>query len=684
LKKILLLTQVLLCVTLGFSPAPAAGSSAQANSVPPTEFKISPCEYEIPANMVEGVDIQCGFVDVPEDYANPAGPAIELAVAVIKSKQATPEADPLIMEQGGPGGSTIDTFLKQFTYDDRLRANRDIILLEQRGTLNSIPHLMCTELDQLTLDTLEKDLSQEELAQLNLEAIDKCHARLEQGGIDLSAFDSLENATDIESLRIAMGYDQVNLYGVSYGTLLALHYMHLFPDHLRSVILDGVLPPQTNFLLQTTYTIDQSLKKLFASCLADADCNREYPELEQTFFDLVKKLNDTPAIVPLKDPDTGKIYQSLIDGDSFLNGVAQMLYATSIIPALPRVIYEARDGRFDFFARIMELIVFDHTLAYGMYYSVLCAEDADFSPSEQNLSGVDPTVQEVLQRGPEDFLNTCKIWNVTPLGPAVDAPVSSNIPTLLLSGAFDPVTPPDYAQTVANTLGTKYLVTFPAGGHGQAFEGECQDQIILNFLENPAKPPDTSCVQSMGGPDFYSSKNLIDSPVIIGLLNLDRNAVIQFFVLLLSTLFLASAILIIPISGLVRWLSRFGSKETILEGEETIAAPLPILVRTSGWFAFLTSILAVIFLTGLVLSIGLMVTSNDNRLAYGLAGEARPWLIIPPVMLVLVIGWIAGIFQAWKGRAGSRWDRVYHTFLSVNAVAYLTILGIWGLLFALI
>ena len=665
-----------------FTPTFASITPNIGLSILAAEFRPSECEFEIPPNMVEGRDVNCGYLSVPENYDDPEGEEIRLAVAIINSLESTPEADPLFMEQGGPGGSTIDSFLKQFSVNNRLRANRDIVLLEQRVTLYSSPSLVCPEIDQMTLDTLEKDLTQDEAASLSLQATEACHDRLASQGVDLSDFTSLENAQDLESLRQALGYEKINLYGVSYGTLLALHYLKMYPQSLRSVILDGVLPPQINFLLQTTSTIDESLKNLFAACQADADCQRDYPELEMTFFSLVDKFNENPATFPMTDPDSGITYLAVIDGDSFMNAIAQMLYGTSIIPALPRVIYDASASEFGFLSRILTLIIFDRTLAYGMYYSVLCAEDADFLAGEQVLDGVNPSVIEVMQRGPQDFLQTCKIWNVESLDNSVDLPASSNVPVMLLSGAFDPVTPPKYAKAAAETLENAFLVTFPNGGHGQAFEGECQDQIILDFLDNPNVAPDTSCVEGLGGPDFYTSRNVINAPFVIDLINVEQSTTMEFLILAVSALFLLSAVIIIPVSGVIRWLSKPRETDLLTDTPEVLprkTTPLP--ARLISWLAFIVGSLAPLFLVGVAATIVVMVMNNDNRLLFGLVGDARPWLILPPLILVLSLAWLVGLIQAWRIKAGSIASRIFHSFLVANAVIFLAVLLKWGVLF---
>jgi pimeloyl-ACP methyl ester carboxylesterase len=685
LKRQFLPINVVLCFVMISPLILLTNGSLNGASSQVSQFSEAPCMFKVPAGLTEGSDLICGYLTVPENHSDPNGPKIRLAVATIRSNSLNYQPDPLIMAQGGPGGSTIETYIQRLAFGSRLRSNRDIVLLEQRGTLHSEPALTCKELDQLTLDTLDKELSEEELAQMNLVAIQKCHDRLVGENIDLSAFDSLENADDIEDLRIAMGYDQINLYGVSYGTLLALHYMRRHPQHLRSVILDGVVPPQTNFILNSTKTIDDSLNHLFSACSATPDCNRTYPDLENVFFEQIKKLNEKPATTPMKDPDSGKTYNAVIDGDSFLNGISQMLYATSILPGIPKMIYDAKQGNLEYFGRVSSLFIFDRTLAYGMYYSVLCAEDADFTPGQQTLEGVDPVVRDILQRGPSDFLNACSEWNVKPLDDSVDLPVSSEVPTLLLSGAFDPVTPSTYALTVDQTLPNSYAFTIPNGGHGQAFEGECQDNIILAFLDDPSKQPESNCLSGIGGPDFYTSNNLVDLPVIYKMLNLDTNTVWQFIIWVGVILIMATGSIFIPLAALIRRLRRKPASPFLSDSPPIEPEPVPPLFsRLASWLAFINGLIAPAFLLSLIATLYIMVAANDNRLLFGLPGSARVWMILPPLVAILSLSLIIGVIQSWISKSWSIWMRLYLTLLGLSALTCTAILGIWGMLIAII
>jgi pimeloyl-ACP methyl ester carboxylesterase len=651
--------------------------------------------FPMPAGVVEGTDIVCGYLTVPEEHKIPNGPTIQLAVAIIKSQAANPKADPLFIAQGGPGGSTIDTYVEAlFTTDNGLRTDRDLVLFDQRGTLYSKPLLYCTEIDELNSKYIEKVISREESERLNLEAMTACRERLDREGVNLSAFDSLENAADIDTLRKALGYNKINLYGVSYGTLLALHYMRNFPDSLRSVILDGVVPPQTNFILGSGKTMDQAFTRLFQTCQQDEACNREYPDLEKVFLQVVDQLNDSPARVSITDPETNTVYrQAAIDGDTFLTGIFQLIYVADLIPLMPRMIYDARDGNFDGFARIMAILVFDRSMSYGMYYSVVCAEDANFTPADHDLKGVRPIIAEIEQRTPQALLDLCKIWNVEPLDSTVDQPVKSDIPTLVLSGGFDPITPPEYAADAASTLSHNFSFTFPTGGHGQMLSSDCADQMIQSFLDDPTQAPDSACIDPGATPDFLTSAKVVDMPMVLKLLNLDPVSVLGFLIVCLSLLFLWSSVLVFPLAWLIERSTRQAAPESLLTAEQLAlqqevslsptTTPQPrrpsLLLRLSSWLPVTASAVLSLFWLAFIVILVIMITKNDSRLFYGLSGEARPWFILVLIFILATVLMIISAILGWVQRYGPIWRRLYYTLLTLAALTITIVLVAWGM-----
>jgi pimeloyl-ACP methyl ester carboxylesterase len=653
-------------------------------------FNRTPCMFEVSAGVVIGPDVQCGYLTVLEEHANSNGPTIQLAVVIIKSKDPNPRPDPLFIAQGGPGGSTIDTYAEHLITNSRLRSNRDIVLFDQRGTLYSKPALMCKEIDQLTMDTLDKDLSPDEYMNLDIQAADACHARLAREGDNVEDFNSLENAADIEDLRLALGYDKINLYGVSYGTLLALHMMHLFPQGLRSVILDGVVPPQINTNLESARTFNRSFSNLMDSCANDPVCNRAYPNLEQVFFEVVDKLNKNPVKLKMTDPKNHITYDALMDGDSFMGGLFQMLYVTDLIPALPRMIYDAANENFNFFANITPFFIFDFTTSYGMYYSVWCAEDSDFNPSDMNLTGVRPQIVEFERRGPSELLQICKDWNVKQLSPAIDQPITSDIPTLLLSGGYDPVTPPEYAVDVAKTLSHNYSFVFPTGAHGQAMGGPCQDGIIQAFLDDPSKQPDGSCIAGISKVQFFTRTNMIDVPVLMKMLNLEPIVLLELLVFVLSSIFMLTSLITFPLAWSISRSSRKSVLTTpnleILNAAPTLEPPArhPYLVHIANWVAAINSLILPVFTYGLFTVSMNMINTNDNRLFWGVPASAGGWFVLPLVFTFLGIVMMIACVQAWRLHAWRATSRLYYTLLCMAALVCAVILGLWGLLTAFI
>lgn len=684
-------------------------SSAAQSPSPLTPFLTSECPFDLPLGVEEGRDVVCGYVEVPEEYSDPTGATIRLALAIIKSHNPEKTPDPLYMAQGGPGGSTIETYASQLLTDRDFVPNRDIVLFDQRGTKYSEPNLYCKEVEKLIAETIEIDLSIEESERLSLKALIECRENLSTKGINLSAFDSLENAKDINSIREALGHDKINLYGVSYGSLLALHTMRLYPEILRSVILDGVVPPQTNFILGSASSMDRSFSRLFNSCKNDPSCNHYYPDLERVFFDLVERLNDKPVLIELKDSETNTIYpNAVISGDAFLSGVFQMLYVGSLIPALPRMIYDSSAGNFDFFSRIYSILLFDRSISLGMYYSVICAEDADFSPNDQDLNGIRQQISKTATRDLKFFLNACNQWNVKPLDSNVDQPVISDIPTLVLSGGFDPITPEDYGNQAASTLQNSFVFVFPAGGHGQALESDCQNGIIQSFLDDPTKRPDDTCIGKISKPAYITPDTVLSLPVVMKLLNFEENTGVEIIILFSSLALLLTAVLVIPILWLVNRLRKRKTAPTTdtlypptstsdnqtlsVNDRERVTLSLPATNRSNssplsiffsnsaGWIAFIAGPTLTIFLIGFVIILIQLIAKNDNRIFFGVPAVSAPWFILPLLFGILWIWMSLSGITAWVGVHWRLPTRIYYSVITVAGLVCLMILSKWGFL----
>ncbi len=639
-------------------------------------FEAAPCmfEFDVPFISVEQAGIDCGYLTVPERHSDPTGPTIRLAVAILNSTSANPAPDPLVMAQGGPGGSTIE--FAQFLVNSPLLAYRDIILFDQRGTLYSEPSLFCPEVIDYTVESIERELTLEEDLELSTAALLACRSRLVAEGVNLAAYNSLENAADINALRLALGYDRINLYGISYGTLLALHTMREHPEALRSVILDAVVPTQTNFLTGVSETMDRAFSQLFEACAADVTCQTDYPNLEQRFFDLVDRLNESPIRITLTDPETRQSYDATLTGDDLLDVMFQYLYQTDFIPVLPKLIDDISRGDYAFLANTLPLFLFDRTFSMGMYHSVLCAEDADFGLSDVTMTGVRPQFSESAQAQTEAFLDVCAQWNVPPLGPLLDEPVRSDIPTLLFSGRFDPITPPTYAAEAARTLPRSYSYTFPVNGHGTALPGTpCTNQIITAFLTNPTVEPNAACVEALPDqPPFLPASTL--SVGLVGALATSPNSshLWQFSLLGLALLGLLSAWLVWPLLIFIHWLRKKAFPRW--SGGSWAITALTLLVGLLGLIFIAAFIGAIIFAfaSGETLSL----------LLVGLPVETAPIFVLPPLFLLLTGVLVAGAVLVWLRGYWSLVGRIYYSLLVIFALLYSVILVQWDMLTVLL
>ncbi|HEX9018774.1 MAG TPA: alpha/beta fold hydrolase [Anaerolineaceae bacterium] len=674
----------LLCLgPRGAARAQSGGFSARYDVVP-----CSTLALQTPASLMQSLNLQCGWLTVPAVHADPSGPTIQLAVVIIKSASASPSPDPLVMLQGGPGGSTIDTYTQLIPLDARLRSlDRDIVLFDQRGTEYSKPSLFCQAYYDESIRQLNEDLTHAEADRRAQVALQTCHDQWVKNGVNLSAFDTLENAADVESLRQALGYQKINLYGVSYGTEVVLQYSRSYPQGLRSAIIDSVLPPQINFIQDAPSTSQRALEAVFTACASQPECNTAYPNLKQVFYQQVDRLNKAKAHIEVTDPKSGQVYPALLDGSGLINSILQMLYLTDMVPLTPRVIYQVKNNDYRFLENIIALTTFDKSLNMGMYFSVVCSEDTQIDAQKLNLAGMPSQLADYETEMVQQVAQTCSFWKVDPIADTAHQPVASNVPTLVLAGAFDPATPPAYAQQAAQTLAKSYFVLFPIGGHGQLTSGECQDAVFLQFLDTPTQKPVTTCVEQQKM-SFSVPGSLVRLPVLINLLNLQGAVGAQLAVYALALLILLSALVIYPGVWLVRRL-RGPSRPPIELAGQVAAVPAttvapgarPFFYRIAPWMAAvagiaLLAVMVVIYVVGFQLAL-----KNDSRVLLGLPGDTRPAFLLPLLAALMAVLMLAGAVAAWARRAGSAGGRIYLTLISLAALVCVVIAGIWGILF---
>ena len=663
---------VLLLALLALLLAPPAHPAAAQTADTPGAFIPAPCMFEgieLGPTTLDGADLlyECGYVVVPLRHANPDGPTIRLPVAVRRAAAGAP--DPLLLAQGGPGGDAFEVFSLLVQPTSAISTSRDIVIFNQRGTPYAEPELTCPETDAALAGILAAD--SEEGERLYNEAMAACYDRLRAEGIDLSAFNSLENAADVPLIARALGYEEYNFYGVSYGTLLGLHLMRNHPEGLRSVILDSVAPTDVNFLSEIAASEDRVFGEVFAACTADPACAAAYPNLEERFYALVARFNDTPVDLTLTDPETGQKYDTYLDGRGLRSVLYQLLYVPRMAAVLPRVIADIEAGDLRYIEAMWPLLVFDQLVAEGMYNSVICAEDADIDLAAIPLAGLRPEIAATAFDDLQSIIDGCVRWQVDPLPASVDAPVVSDIPTLLLSGRFDPVTPPAFAQAAAAGLSNATVLVDPTAAHGVAFQSECVNGIILDFLADPSATPDSSCLAETA-PLAFVPPDAITLPLLADVNQLRPRVLVAFGVAAVLLLVVLSPFLLWPIVTLVR---AFGDKR-----EERSAAD-----RRARWLSrgLLLAFGALAFVFGVGL-LGFIIASLTNltlATALVLPASAAPLLWLPIVLLLLAVGVVVTLVLLWRRpNSGSLSGKVYHTIVALCAVALLALIAAQGLL----
>ena len=456
-----------------------------ANPAPPSAFQTASCPFKVAADVVEGKDVVCGYLTVPEDHSRPQGATIRLAVAIIKPSYSIPASVPVIDLQGGPGTQLLaylGPVLTPTALSNWQLGDRDLVLLDQRGVGYSQPSLGCQA----------------------RETLQACHDRLVRQGINLNDYNTIQNAEDVHDLVRALGYHQVTLWGTSYGTRLALTMMRLFPSDIRSVVLDSTSPPQVDIETGFPSATQRAFDTLFQGCAANPYCNQHYPNLQAVFARLVSSLNQHPATIQVTDAQTSQPVQGVITGDDVVNGLRNALYDTALIPKLPKVIYQFAHHDYSQAAAVSEAA--NAALgsdSVGMFYSVGCSEST-LTPQaiSTSVQMVEPETRHYFLTSLEADYANCQLWHVQPVSAAQRQPVTSSIPTLILAGEYDPATPPAYGKLAAQTLTRSSFFLFPGTGHGVVGRNFCSTSIFRSFLERPTEKLDTTCMSGVGEPLF--------------------------------------------------------------------------------------------------------------------------------------------------------------------------------------
>ena len=435
--------------------------------------------------------VLCGHHDVYENRHAASGRRIPLRFAVIPALSAKAEPDPLFLLAGGPGQAATGLAVLAGGPFKRIRAHRDIVLVDQRGTGESRP-LECPggddDLSRLTRTAMLEDPS----------------ACLRGLDADVRFYSNFEAMEDLDEIRAALGYDRVNLWGGSYGTRAALVYLRLHPEHVRSVVLDGAAPFTVKFPLYTARNAQRSLDLLFDACEADRDCHAAFPNFRTETRDLLASLERSPARALVRHPRTGQRREMEITRAGFASLLRGFLYVPAHRSLVPAMMHEAAQGNFEpLLALGLSLAGWSfETMSLGMTCSILCSEDVPRIAREAIDSATRATF--IGRAEVDSWSDLCAAWPRADLPADYDRPVRAQTPALILSGGLDPATPPAWGEEVARELPNSRHVVAPNAAHGVSFSG-CLPDLIADFVEaGAAEGLDTACVNAISTPPFVT------------------------------------------------------------------------------------------------------------------------------------------------------------------------------------
>jgi pimeloyl-ACP methyl ester carboxylesterase len=463
----------------------ASCSPRNQTLVPGNSISLEDCALTSPTGSQ--IDARCGTWNVPEDRANPNARQLELHLAVIPAVKRNPQPDPLFLLAGGPGQSAIEAFPAMIPLMFRIHEDRDIVLVDQRGTGKSNP-LRCLDPEDESLN----DLTDEEV----LEKLKSCPAQLDA---DLRFYTTEIAITDLDEVRVALGYKKINLYGGSYGTRAALTYLRMFPEHVRTVTLDAVVEPDFVMFMDAAEDGQAALEKFFARCESDESCSTTFPNLRSELEELLTRLELSPADITIPHPLTNKPLDITVTRELIANMVFNTLYVPDLVATLPLSIHAAYADE-NYVPLISTAFLVNAGLYDGMFYAVACTEDAPLlSPdeAEQRSEG------SVFGDRTVDFAAVCAEWQKGEVSAEFREPVKSEVPVLILSGEADPITPPHHAEEVAESLRNEIHLVFSGMGHGNLVS-KCSIDIFKDFIDTASITGlDTACVENIQPPPFF-------------------------------------------------------------------------------------------------------------------------------------------------------------------------------------
>src|ERR1041384_1546001 len=461
------------------------GTAQSTATVKRGNVQLKPCN-----NPSLTSDALCVKYEVFENRATRTGRRIPLNIILLPATSPKPAPDPLFYLAGGPGAAA--TGYAEAGFMPGLRRNRDVVLVDQRGTGESNP-LNCAPFGS------REDMRGYFGEQFPVEIIRACRKDLEKVA-DLTQYTTSIAMDDLDEVRAALGYDRINVYGGSYGSTTSLVYLRQHGDHVRAAAIFGIAPPAAKIPLSFSRGVQDAINRMFADCAADQACKTAYPNLEAEFKKVIARFDNGPVEIEVPNVYTQSTQKVTVTRDAFVDGIRQILYVPNAPAALPALIHFGANGDLEKLVGTAFQVVsqIDARISRGMQLSVICAEDTPFITEEEiKTTSANSFYGDARVR---PTMKACAEWPQAKVAASFLDPVKSDVPVLLVSGELDPVTPPWLAKEVAKTLTRSRLVVVPNATHNSY---ECIENLGADFIDKgTTEGLDISCAEKIRRPPF--------------------------------------------------------------------------------------------------------------------------------------------------------------------------------------
>lgn len=472
--------------------APTQADAGKLRTLGSLQFK--PCSLPSPFPQGDPLEAQCTTFAVPEDRSKPGGRSVALNIAWIPPRNTSdPAADPVFFLAGGPGQAAVATFPGLAPAFKDIMKDRGIVLVDQRGTGKSNP-LNCKS---------EGDAENSSDPAVARAWIERCITEL-SAKADLRRYTSTDAVADLEAVRKAIGAEKINLIGVSYGTRMAQQYALRHPQQVRTVTLDSPVPNTLGLGNIFARNLDSALEAQFALCKESPACKARMGDPRAELQAVLARLRANPVEVSYRDGSTGEELTETMTADHVAGLVRMYAYMPAVGALLPQLIHEASQGRYANLMALAKMMQSDmaESMSMGMQMSVICSEDAD------SMVGRTEDADTVLgNRMVEAMAAMCQVWPKGDKPADFNTALKGDLPMLVLTGEFDPVTPPKYGEEIAKGLPNARWLDLKGQGHNVIGVG-CMPKLFAQFIEKAdAKALDAKCLDTLAYAPPFTSYN---------------------------------------------------------------------------------------------------------------------------------------------------------------------------------